>query len=250
MTSGWTRYDSDAGPIDCFVPSGGPLLPYAILYLRDRTGPEPAENGALTAELERHRVRAYAPAFDGRWWVDRACDAFRAAVSPLEWLRTTAAVKMRELWNVPARGIGLFGTGVGGNGVLQLAYRYPKEFPVVAAIAPAVDFHTQYGGDANLQSVFSSAEAARQETATLRIHPLNWPPQQWMACDPHDPDWFDGCERLVSKLSSIGILHEADLQTTAGGRRQDYEQLMLPRAIDFVVDRLQRVTDPSSIPKQ
>lgn len=241
MTNGWSRFDSEAGAIDCFVPSGEVSLPYAVLHLRDGTASEPAENDALTAALERHRVRVYSPAFDGCWWVERACDAFPADVSPLEWLRTAAAANMRELWNVPARGIGLLGTGVGGNGVLQLAYRYPKEFPVVAAIAPAVDFHTHYSGEASLQSVFSSAEAARQETATLRIHPLNWPPHQWLACDPLDPDWFDGCERLVSKLSSIGILFEADLQTSAGGRRADYERLMLPRALDFVADRLQRV---------
>jgi len=240
MTSGWTRHDGDAGAFDCFVPTGTPL-PYAVIHLRDRGSLEPAEDAVLTAALERHRLRAYAPAFDGCWWVDRACDAFPAAVSPLEWLRTTAAAHIRELWNVPARGIGLLGTGAGGNGVLQLAYRFPKEFPVVAAIDPAIDFHTHYRQDPVLQSVFSSAEAARQETATLRIHPLNWPPHQWLACDPQDPDWFDGCERLVSKLSSIGILFEADLQTAAGGRRADYERLMLPTAVDFVVDRLQRV---------
>lgn len=241
MTSGWTTRHSDAGAIDCFVPTSAPPLPHAVLYLRDRGGPEPAENSVLTTALERHRLRAYAPAFDGCWWVDRVCDAFPFEISPLEWLRTTAAAEIRELWNVPARGIGLLGTGVGGNGALQLAYRFPKEFPVVAAIAPAIDFHTHYDRDPVLQAVFSSAEAGRQETATLRIHPLNWPPHQWLACDPHDPDWFEGCERLISKLSSIGILFEADLTSSAGGRRADYERLMLPNAIDFVIDRLQRL---------
>jgi hypothetical protein len=242
MTSGWTRRQSAAGAIDFFIPTAESPPSCALLHLRDPEGPDPAENSVLTAALERHRLRVYSPAFNGCWWLDRLCDVFPGRSSPLEWLRTTAAAEIRELWNVPGRGIGLLGTGVGGNGVLQLAYRFPKEFPVVAAIAPAVDFHKHFDRDPVLQVIFSTAEAARQETATLRIHPLNWPPHQWLACDPHDPDWFDGCERLVSKLSSIGILFETDLKSTAGGRRADYERRMLPTAIDFVVERLQGLT--------
>jgi hypothetical protein len=212
-----------------------------VLHLRDRGSVPSSENPVLTAELERHRLRAYSPDIDGCWWLDKPCSSFKAEVSPLEWLRTVAAAEIQGLWNLPGRSIGLLGTGVGGNGVLQLAYRSPQAFPVVAAIAPAVDFHTHYEREPVLQQVFTNSEVARQETATLRIHPLNWPPHQWLACDPLDPDWFDGCERLVSKLSSIGILFEADLHTSAGGRRDQYECLMLPRAIDFVVDRLKRL---------
>lgn len=239
--SGWTRHRHDAGEIECFTPAAEPQ-PYALLYLRDREGPPPPLNQSLTAELERHRLRACSPAMDDCWWVSSFCPTFvEQAPSPLDWLQFGAAADIADMWGIPTRRIGLLGTGVGGNGVLQLAYRYPARFPVVAAIAPAVDFHTHYDRDPILQEVFASAEAARQETATLRIHPLNWPPHQWLACDPHDRDWFDGCERLISKLSSIGILFEADLKTSAGGRRADYERLMLPAAIDFLVDRLQRL---------
>jgi len=241
MTSGWTRHHGDAGAIDCFMPAAEPPPPYALLHLRDRGSGPPSENAVFTAELEKHRLRVYSPARDGCWWLDRACANFGSEVSPLEWARTVAAGEIQSLWNIPPRSIGLLGTGMGGNGVLQLAYRFPKQFPVVAAIAPAIDFHTHYDRDPVLQDAFPTAEAARQETATLRIHPLNWPPHQWLACDPHDPEWFDGCERLVSKLSSIGIIYESDLETSADGGRADYERLMLPKAIDFAVERLQRV---------
>ena len=241
--SGWTKLRSDFGEIDCFEPSESPA-PYALLHLRDRAGPPPPENPILTAELQQHRLRAYSPAVDGCWWVDARCDAFDAETPPLHWLQFAAAAAMTDLWNVSTCQIGLLGTGVGGNGVLQLAYRFPMQFPVVAAIAPAVDFHTHYDRDPVLQEVFANAEAARQETATLRIHPLNWPPHQWFACDPRDPDWFEGCERLASKLSSIGILHESDLTTSAGGQRDKFEQVMLPKAIESVVDGLRQVSSP------
>jgi hypothetical protein len=242
--SGWTRIQTDSRDIDCFLPSADPA-PQALLYLRDRNSDLLSDNTFLTQELERRRLRLYSPAFDGCWWVDRPCEAFDPdGPSPLNWLQQTAAADIADRWSVPPRQIGLLGTGIGGNGVLQLAYRFPKQFPVVAAIAPAVDFHTHYHQEPVLQDVYSSPEAARQETATLRIHPLNWPPHQWFACDPRDPDWFEGCERLASKLSSIGIAFETDLATSISGNRSAYEQLMLPRALEFLLQRLQQISEP------
>ena len=239
--SGWTRIPTDGRDIDCFVPSGEPA-PHALLFLRDGNADRLSDNSTLTSELQRHRLRLYSPAFDGCWWVDRPCSAFAAdGRSPLRWLQQTAADDITRRWNVGPRQIGLLGTGVGGHGVLQLAYRFPKQFPVVAAIAPAVDFHTHYHREPVLEEVYANAEAARQETATLRIHPLNWPPHQWFACDPRDPDWFDGCERLASKLSSIGIPFQADLKSSTGGKRRDFQQAMLPRALDFLTQRLSQV---------
>lgn len=239
--SGWTRIRSDSADVDCFEPAE-PLATVALLHLRDRSDAPPPENPVLTAELERHRLRAYSPAIDGCWWINADCPSFVADVRPFDWLHRAAAESIRRLWGVANRRIGLLGTGIGGHGVLQLAYRLPREFPVVAAIAPAVDFHSRYDHEPVLQEAFPNAEAVRQETATLHIHPLNWPPHQWFACDPLDPDWFEGCERLASKLSSIGILSESDLTTSTDGRRDDYEQVMLPQAIGFVADGLQKVT--------
>ena len=67
--------------------------------------------------------------------------------------------------------MGLTGISMGGQGVLQLAYRHPRTFPVVAALAPAIDFHQWYGRGLPLDEMFDSREAARQATALLQIHP-------------------------------------------------------------------------------
>jgi hypothetical protein len=240
--NGWTRIHTDAGDLDCFTPVSRAPQPFALIHLRDRDGTPPPDDPTLTQELERHGLRALSPIATDHWWLDRNLPGFNSDLTPLAWLSQTLLPEFATRWNVAVPQIGLIGTGVGGHGVLQLAYRWPRKFPVVAAMAPAVDFHTQYDADPLLQEVFPNAEAARQETATLRMHPMNWPQHQWFACDPRDPDWFDGCERLASKLGSIGIPFESDLTTSIGGRRSDYERHMLPRAVAFVLERLQRIS--------
>jgi hypothetical protein len=128
---------------------------------------------------------------------------------------------------------------------LQAAYRWPREFPAVAAISPAIDFHRWHSVDRSLFEMFISAEAARQQTATLNLHPLNWPPHQWFACDPADAH-HDGCERLASKLRSIGIPFEADLRTSAGGDFCRYVTKQLPVATAFLAERLMNLPDSSA----
>jgi len=42
------------------------------------------------------------------------------------------------------------------------------------------------------------------------------------------------------KLFSLGVLHECDLETTAGGHTWEYFNHMAPRAIDFLAEALER----------
>ena len=86
--------------------------------------------------------------------------------------------------------------------------------------------------------MFESKEAARQAGVVLNLNPLNWPRHQWFCCDPEDTDWFDGAVRLGMKLSSSGILHDRDLDTSAGGHSWGYFNHMAPTAVDFVARKL------------
>ena len=137
--------------------------------------------------------------------------------------------------------IALLGISMGGQGALQLAFRQASKFPVVAAISPAVDFFQLYGSGIPLDGMFPDAEAARQATVVLNLHPLAWPRHQYFCCDPADADWFDGAARLGMKLSSSGILHERDLQTTGGGHSWDYFNRMAPSAIKHIADSLHKI---------
>jgi len=144
----------------------------------------------------------------------------------------------QRLGAVPPR-IGLLGTSMGGQGALRFAYRHPRIFPVAAAISPAIDFHKRYNeGDETIPQMYPDPEAARQDTAILHVHPLNWPRHQFFCCDPEDYRWWESADRLRMKLYSLGIPHERDLETTGGGHGFDYYNRMAARAITFLADKL------------
>ena len=108
--------------------------------------------------------------------------------------------------------------------------------------APAVDYQIRYReGDEIIRALYEDEEAVRQDTATLYVHPLNWPRHQFFCCDPTDLRWIESVERLQMKLQSLGILHQCDLETQAGGHGFDYYNHMAHRVVTFLVDGLQEM---------
>jgi S-formylglutathione hydrolase len=87
--------------------------------------------------------------------------------------------------------------------------------------------------------MYDDAEAARQDTATLLLNPLNWPRHQLLMCDPADAEWFEGAQRLASKLYSTGIPFESDFETTCGGHSWGYFNHVAPRVMKFLIDALE-----------
>ena len=129
----------------------------------------------------------------------------------------------------------------GRAGALRLAYKYPNTFPITAAFFPSIDYQIRIEeGDQLLSQMYRDAEDARQDTATLHIHPLNWPRHQFFCCDPIDYRWHDSADRLRMKLYSLGVPHECDLETSAGGHTWEYVEHMSKRAVEFVVERLEQ----------
>jgi S-formylglutathione hydrolase FrmB len=128
---------------------------------------------------------------------------------------------------------------MGGQGALRFAYKYPNVFPVVAAIAPAIDYQTRMEeGDETLPLMYRDAEQARQDTALLHIHPLNWPRRQWFCCSPEDYRWHNSADRLRMKLASLGIPYECDLDSDGSHGWTYYEQ-MAPAAMQFLFEGLE-----------
>jgi hypothetical protein len=216
------------------APASGPL----VIVLPDRTWPNDEEWTHLVSLAQEHRLGLLAPLVHGSWWLDRVEPGFPATTTPLRFVGETLFSWSREHFGTDSP-IGLLGVGRGGQGALQAAYRWPRELPTVAAISPAVDFHRFRAADPLLSEMFATSEAARQQTATLMLHPLNWPPHQWFACAPGDPR-HDGCERLASKLTSIGIPFTAELKATAGNVSQ-YIASQLPAAVAFLSERLREL---------
>ncbi|QDT57451.1 Putative esterase [Caulifigura coniformis] len=228
--SGWVRDDVDGTPVRLLPPAEDSVG--IVFVLPDGQWPEPDDWQTLHDLVRAARLGAVVP--DVRpWWIDRPDPALGRAESPLAFVAEKLVPSVSRRWPSPSRPA-VLGVGFGGQGALQLAYRFPQLFPIVAAISPAIDFHRLHDSMPQLQEWFETSERARQETVTLRLHPLNWPPHQWFACSRGD--WrFDGCERLASKLASIGLPFTADLETPGG---PNFLAVQLRRAFQFVTARL------------
>lgn len=221
---GWSLHDLAGLPCDLFLPANGTLSGQAILYLHDLEKRRPQDLPELKQPLEKTGLPIIAPRGGESWWLGRALKSFQSELTAEAYLLGPVLEAFQKHFAVSPPTIGLLGTEMGGQGVLQLAYRYPNRFPVAAAIGPAIDFHQgmQRGHEwsdgerfASLWEMFEDVEEARQETALLHIHPLNWPRHQWFASDPRDLRWHDGAVRLTSKLTALGIPHTAILDRPA-----------------------------------
>jgi pimeloyl-ACP methyl ester carboxylesterase len=212
----------------------------AVLYLHDQRGEPLAAHPAFAALFDRYGLRCAAPAAGPSWWTDRRWEGFDAATSPEEFVLEDVLPWIEHAWPAVTKPA-LLGVGMGGQGALKLAYKHPNQFPVVAAIAPAIDYQRRLeAGDPALQRMYRDAEQARQDTATLHIHPLNWPRHQWFAADPTDHEWFESADRLRMKLYSLGVPYECDLETVAGGHDWRYFEHMAEPAVRFIAERLER----------
>ncbi len=235
----WNSIELGGKLIDVYEPQQPADHGRVVLFLHGHGLRTLKDNTAYAAEFDRHGLRCVCPHGQRSWWLDVVCSEFDPAITPLAYLREQVVPFITERWGTKPPGIGLFGISMGGQGALQLAYRRAREFPVVAALSPAVDFQNWHGQGFPLDEMFSSREAARQATAILQIHPLNWPRHQFLACDPLDAEWFESADRLMMKLSSMGIPFEADLTTSAGGHCWEYFDVMAARVIEFLATKLE-----------
>jgi enterochelin esterase-like enzyme len=215
---------------------------FVVLYLHGVHLGRLDENPAYTQAFARHGLRVVAPVTKRSWWTDRICPEFDAELTAERHVLDRVLPYLVERWGATPPRVGLMGTSMGGQGALRFAFKHPNRFPVVAAVSPAIDYQQRYYDDdeETLPTMYADPESARQDTATLHVHPLNWPRNIWFCCDPADARWWDSSDRLRMKLSSLGIPHEVDLETSAGGHGWPYYNQMAAAAVGFVVARLEQ----------
>ncbi len=236
----WQTVDIAEKTADVFIPARRPTTNFAVLFLHGHGLLTLKDNAIYTAQFERLGIACVCPHGKRSWWGDRLCREFDPRVTPSDHLRHSVLEWMREHLDATPPTIALLGVSMGGQGALRLAYRFPQQFPIVAALAPAVDFHDWHGRGLPLDEMYPTPEAARQDTATLLLHPLNWPRHQLLMCDPTDEEWIDGAQRLASKLYSTGIPFERDFETRHGGHSWEYFNHMAPRVMVFLAERLEQ----------
>jgi S-formylglutathione hydrolase len=237
----WSTVAIAGRACEVFAPPD-PLPGRALVSLHDLRGESLRDCPPLCAAVEAARLPVIAPQAGRCWWLDRPIAGFDATLTPERFVIDRLRPEIEARFGVRPPGIAVIGIGMGGQGALRLAYRHPAVFPVSAAIAPAIDFHRGMREAADrddgelfdtLWESFGDVERARQDTAILHVHPLNWPRHQFFASDPADPHWHDGADRLHSKLVALGIPHTALLEP-----RADFTATAAAEAVRFVLAAL------------
>jgi len=219
-------------PAELLLPSGTPRG--VCVFLHGYDGVTLKDNAAYHAALEQQQLACLCPLGPHCWWTLEVWPEFDPAISPVEFVGTSVVEFLRERFPDSTESLSIFGVEMGGQGALQVAYRYPRIYGTVVAISPKVDFETWHGHGTTLDAMFPDREAARQRIATLHINPLNWPKRQLLLCDPSDHYCLDGVQTLASKLMSSGVPFEEDLKTTAGGFGWNYANHMADRVVSFL----------------
>jgi len=240
MSTSWSQVDIDGHGADLFIPSSMNENGYVIVYLHGVHLGRLVDNDVYTRLFEQHRLPVVAPMTMRSWWTDRICEEFDEGITAEAYLLERVIPWIAERFSAAPPGIALLGTSMGGQGALRFAFKHPRTFPVAAGISPAIDYHLRLReADETLAAMYRDEEQARQDTAILHVHPLNWPRNVWFCCDPQDERWFDSADRLQMKLSSMGIPHACDLTTSSGGHGWDYYNHMAAPAIGFLMRALQ-----------
>ena len=237
----WTEEVVAGHSCDVYLPPQRSEHGYVVLYLHGVHLNRLHGQQAFIDQFVRHGLAVVAPQTKRSWWTDKICREFDPQITAQQHVvRNVLPFIEQRLGAKPPR-IALLGTSMGGQGALRFAYKFPDTFPVVAAIAPAIDYHKRYNeGDETIPQMYPDPEAARQDTALLHVHPLNWPRHQFFCCDPEDYRWWESCDRLRMKLWSLGVPHVCDLETSAGGHGFEYYNHMAERAVAFLVERLEQ----------
>lgn len=237
----WQQIEINGKTAEAFLPQQR-TSDHAIIYLHAHGEEHLSQNEDFTKIFEKFGYPVICPRGKKCWWVDRVCTEFDPEITPMDYVRNDVVKWIEGECGISTPNIALMGISMGGQGALNLSYRYALQFPVVTAIASAVDFYKAYGQGFPLDDIFANAEEARQEAATLHIHPLNWPKHQFIACDPMDQTWFAGNEILASKLSSSGVMYERDLKTSYGGHTWLYFTAMAARSMEFIDQAFRKIS--------
>ena len=241
MCGQWHEHSVAGHPCDTFRPTRMNEQGYLVIFLHGLHLGMLREQSEFTDQFEQRGLPVVAPVTQRSWWTDRICAEFDPELTAERHLLDNILPFVEQRFGSKTPRIGLLGMSMGGQGALRFAYKYPDLFPVVAAISPAIDYQSRIAeGDEVLGAMYADEEEARQDTATLHVHALNWPRHQFLCCDPVDYRWYDSSDRLRMKLSALGIPHECDLETSHGGHGFDYYNVMAARAVGFIADALER----------
>ena len=240
MNGTWTTLEIVGKTAEIYGLPGGKQPRFGVLHLHGVGLETLRDNPSFTRLFDNLGLACVCPHGQRSWWGDRVCREFDETLTPERHLIDNVLPFFAQRWGLRPRRIALQGISMGGQGALRLAFKRPDLFPVVAAIAPAIEYHELYGQGLLIDEMYDSKEQCRQDTAPLHVHPSQYPPHIFFCVDPDDGFWYRGSDRLHEKLSALGIAHEYDLTTQAGRHSWTYFNHMAERTERFIVAGLEQ----------
>ncbi|MCA9055214.1 MAG: hypothetical protein KDA75_15345, partial [Planctomycetaceae bacterium] len=165
----WSQATHGGHAFDVFAPTDHPHG--AVLWLHGYDQRPIRGRALFEAAFAEQNLLVVCPTGGQNWWLNDAVDGFEPPLTPARLVVDLLPEWIKQEWRLTSPRIALAGIGMGGQGAINLGLRHARRFPVVAAISPDIDFHQWYGRGTPLDRIFTSTEAARQQTATLHLHP-------------------------------------------------------------------------------
>lgn len=233
----WQSVAIAGRPADVFTPADRPR--FVLVFLPDLDDVTPRDHPVWTGLFAANRLACVCPSGGDSWWSARVCPAFDPTRSGESFLLDDVLPWTMARFELRPGAVALAGVGAGGQGALRLGFKYPDRFGTVASLAGSIDFYELYGRGTCLDEMYPTREHARQDGVMLHVHPHNWPPNVWFACDPDSP-WLRGNDRLHEKLLALGVPHIFDLTTRVCGHTWSYFDALAPTLVRFVAAGLEK----------
>ncbi len=234
MRGTWNAVTIAGKPADVYDPPGDTRPRFGVLHLHGAGLETLRDRPAFTRWFDELGLACVCPHGQRCWWADRICREFDPDLTPEQYLLRHVLPNFAERWGLGPRSVAVQGISMGGQGALRLAFKFSDRFPVAAGISSAIDYYELYGQGTPLDEMYDSKEQCRQDATLLHVHPSRYPPHLFFCCDPDDERWYRGNDRLNEKLNALGIPHESDLHTRAGGHSWQYFDYMAERTERFV----------------
>jgi len=137
----WSNIEVRGHQCEVFEPvtanADGPV----VIYLHGVHLGRLQDKPVFTEQFEKHGLRVIGPCTQRSWWTDVICEEFDSQITAEQYLLEHILPFIEQRWGHNGQETALMGTSMGGQGALRFAYKYPRTFPIVAAISPAIDYH-------------------------------------------------------------------------------------------------------------
>ena len=223
-TGTWSEVEVAGHRCRLFEPAAPSPHGYVVIYLHCSRAASLRGYPAFVREFERHGLRVIEPVTGQSWWTDRIWPEFDPDISAEAYVSIMSCRMLPSAGTRGRRGWRSWASAWAARARCGWRTNIRTCFPPWPPSRRPIDFQKRIeeGVDPGLEFMYRDAEDARQDTATLHIHPLNWPRNQFFCCDPTDVRWHESADRLRMKLWSLGVPFECDLETEAGGHSFEY----------------------------